>query len=196
MKTDAQTHAQTNCQQTTCCARLRSWLLKPSKMAFCCHRSTKPSHLGTSMVPQSLFSCIVVLGKYFLSHKVSHHGKLFPLSCAKAALPVLGNARWPGQPWGGKWEGFGRAGPHLPPKQLLNWFVQPLSDLSQSFGAAEMAKLEDGASATLPEMKDLEMQCHCHSPISFFIYLTCETKSYQVRWWARWHCHWCYRAGW
>ena len=37
------------------------------------------------------------------------------------------------------------------------------SGLSQSFGAAEMVKLEDGASAALLELKDLEAWCHYHS---------------------------------
>lgn len=35
------------------------------------------------------------------------------VSCVKASLPSLGNAPWPGQPQGGRWEGFGRAGAHL-----------------------------------------------------------------------------------
>lgn len=44
------------------------------------------------------------------------------------------------------------------------------SGLSQSSGGAEMAKLENGASATLPELKDLEAWCHSLSLISLFIW--------------------------
>lgn len=43
------------------------------------------------------------------------------------------------------------------------------SGLSQSFGAAEMVKLEDGASAALPELKDLEAWCHYHSLFSLLL---------------------------
>ena len=117
----------TNCQQALCCARLRSWLLKPSKMAFFCHCPTKPSQLGTSMVPKLLIFSLVLLRKRFLLHKVSHHGKLFP----PCAVPKLLCLPWE-MPRGLREVNVKALEEQVPliSQRAIKWIVQPLSGSS------------------------------------------------------------------
>lgn len=69
------------------------------------------------MIPKSLSFFPSSPGKMFPRAQGVPPWKAFSsVSCAKAALPALGNVPWPEQPWGGKREGFGRAGVPLAPK--------------------------------------------------------------------------------